>query len=141
VPIELEIESPILENHIPLMVKECEFQFFNLDLTFEPNLTHKSKLDLSHIFKSVLVLEPFILEPKSTISSNHILLLDQGIDHNNSEMIFQDWSYNQDDFNVRILHDPNHIGDGNNVNRKEVIKDEVLETPHYLDWAATLGPT
>ena len=111
-----------------------------MDPTFEPNLTLESKLDLSHIPESVLVPESFTLEPNSTFLSCHILLLDQGIDHNNSEMIFQDWSYNQDDFNVRILHDPNHIGDGNNVNRKEVIKDEVLETPHYLDWAATLGP-
>jgi len=38
------------------------------------------------------------------------------------------------------LHDPNQIGDSNNVNKKEVIKSEFLETPHYLDWAETLGP-
>ena len=55
-------------------------------------------------------------------------------------MIFQDWSYNRDDFHVRILYDHNQIGDNNNVNRKEVIKGGFFEIPHYLDWAATLGP-
>ena len=62
-----------------------------------------------------------------TISSNHIILLDQGIDHNVSEMIFQDWSYNWDDFNVRILHDPIQSRGSNNANKKEVIKDGFLE--------------
>ena len=55
-------------------------------------------------------------------------------------MIFQDWSYNQNDFHVKILHDPNQIGDSKNINRKDVIKGEFLETLYYLDWAATLGP-
>jgi len=55
-------------------------------------------------------------------------------------MIFQDWSYNRDDFHVRILHDTNQIGDNNNVNKKKLIKDEFHQPPHYLDWAATLGP-
>ena len=89
------------------MDHECELQFFDLDPTFEPNLTLEPKLDFSEL---VLVHEPFILGPKSTIPPNHILLLDQDIDHNNSEMIFQDWSYNRDDFNVRVLHDPIHLG-------------------------------
>ena len=62
------------------------------------------KLDLSHIPESVLVPEPFIVEPKSTILLSLILLLDQGRDHYDSEMIFQDWSYNRDDFNNRIVH-------------------------------------
>ena len=35
---------------------------------------------------------------------------------------------------------PNQIGNSNNVSKKEVIKGGFLETPHYLDWAATLGP-
>ena len=63
------------------------------------------KLELSHIPESVLVPASCIPEPKSSIPQNHIPLLDLGIEHNDSEMIFQDWSYKQDDFNVRILHD------------------------------------
>jgi len=31
IPIDLEIESPILDSHILLMGKECEFYFFDLD--------------------------------------------------------------------------------------------------------------
>ena len=38
VPIDLEIESPILDSHIPLMKKESEFQFLDLVSTFEPGL-------------------------------------------------------------------------------------------------------
>jgi len=55
-------------------------------------------------------------------------------------MIFQNWSYNRDKFHVRILHDPNQIGDNNIVNRKEIIKGRFLKTPHYLDWAAMFDP-
>jgi len=55
-------------------------------------------------------------------------------------MIFQDWSYNGDNFHIRILHDPNQRGDDKIVNRKEVNKDGFREPPHYLDWAGTLGP-
>ena len=80
----------------------------------EPTLESKPilepKLDLSHILESVLVPVPFILEPKSTSPSSHTPLLNLGIEQNYSEMIFQDWSYNQDDFNVSILHDPIHLG-------------------------------
>ena len=36
IPIDLEMESPILNSHIPLIRKECEFQCFDLDPTFEP---------------------------------------------------------------------------------------------------------
>ena len=50
------------------------------------------------IFRVILVPEPIILEPKSITSSSHILLLDQGVDYHDSEMIFQIWSYNRDDF-------------------------------------------
>ena len=64
------------------MKKECEFQFFDLDPTFEPNLTLEPKFDLSHILETVLVLEPITLKPKSTIPQSHILLLDRGIEQN-----------------------------------------------------------
>jgi len=86
--IDLEIEPSILDTHIPLMDHECELQFFDLEPTFEPKLTLKPKLDLSHIPESVLIFEPFILESKLTIPPSHILLLDQDIAHNDSEMIF-----------------------------------------------------
>jgi len=38
------------------------------------------------------------------------------------------------------LHDPIHIGDYKNVNRKDVMKGGFHENPQYLDWAETLGP-
>ena len=84
IPINLEHKAPILDSHIPLMKNECEFQLFDLDPTFEQNLILESKLDLNHILESALVPIPFIFEPKSIISPNHIPLLD----HNDSEMIF-----------------------------------------------------
>ena len=87
VPINLEMESPILDSHIPLMGKECEYKFLDLDSTLKPKLTLEHKVDFSEL---VLVFEPIILEPKSTIPSSHILLLDIGIDHDDSVMIFQD---------------------------------------------------
>ena len=74
---DLEIESPIL-SHIPLMGKEYEFQFLNLDSTLEPKLTLEPKVNF---FELVLVPKPIILDPKSTIPPSHILLLDIDIDH------------------------------------------------------------
>ena len=67
------------------MEKECEFQFLDLDSTLEPKLTLELKVDF---FELVLVPEPIILEPKSTIPPSHILLLDIGLDHNDPVMIF-----------------------------------------------------
>ena len=67
-------------------------------------------------------------------------MLDIRIDHNDSVMIFQDWSCKENNFHDRILHDPIHIGDSKYVNRKEVNKGEFREPPHYLDWIATLSP-
>jgi len=97
------------------------------------------KLDLSHIPESVFILGSIILEPKSITLSSHILLLDHGVDNYDSEMIFQDWSYNWNSFNVRILHDPFHLGDFKNV-KKKVIKSGFLDNPQDLDWVATLRP-
>ena len=103
-----------------------------MDQTLEPKPTFEPKFDLSHILESVLIPVPFILEPKSTTPLSHIPFLDLTVDYYDSEMIFQDWSYNQNNFHFRILHDPNQIGDSKNVNKKEV-KGEFFETPHYLD--------
>ena len=69
--IDLEIESPILDSHISLMGKECEFQFLDLDSTLEPKLTLKPKINFPEL---VLVPEPIILESNSTIPPSHILL-------------------------------------------------------------------
>ena len=106
IPIDLKTEPPILDSHIPLMDHECELKFFDLEPTIESKLTLEPKFDLSHIPESVLVPVLFILEYKSIILPTHIPLLDQGVDHYDSEMIFQDWSYNWDDFCARIIHDP-----------------------------------
>ena len=55
-------------------------------------------------------------------------------------MIPQDWSYNREKIHARILHDPIHIGNYKNANRKEVMKGRFHENSQYLDWAETLGP-
>ena len=86
-----------------------------------------------------MVFEPITLESKSIITPSHILLLDIGIDHNDSVMVFQDWSCKENNLH-RILHDPIHIWDCKYVNRKEINKGGFRETPHYLDLVATLGP-
>ena len=65
VPIDLEMESPILDSHIPLMRKECEFQFLDLDSILAPKLTLEPKVDFSEL---VSVPKLFISEPKSSIS-------------------------------------------------------------------------
>ena len=63
------------------MGKEYEFQFLDLNSILEAKLTLEPKVDFSEL---VLVLEPIILEPKSTIPPSHILLLDIDIDHDDS---------------------------------------------------------
>jgi len=138
--IELEHEPPILDSHILLLGIECELQFYDLDQTHEPTPTLEIKLDFSFIFESILVPIPFIVKPKSSILQNHISLLDQGLDQYDSMMISQDWSYNRKKFYIRILHDPIHIGEYKNVNKKAVIKGGFHENSQYLDWAEMLGP-
>jgi len=63
------------------MGEECEFQLFDLDSTLQPKLTLEPKVDFSEL---ILVPEPIILEPKSIIPPSHILLLDIGMDHDDS---------------------------------------------------------
>jgi len=53
IPIEFEIEPPILDSHILMMEKECEFQCFDLDPTFEPNPTSNLNLFESHSRASI----------------------------------------------------------------------------------------
>ena len=137
VPVYYEIGSSILGSHIHLMDHEYELKFFDLEPTFEPNLTLEPKFNF---FELVLVPNPIILEPKSITSSNQILLLDQGVDNDDPEMVFQDWLYNQDSFNIRVVHDSIHLGENNNIHRKEVLKDRFLDDLQYLDWVAMLGP-
>ena len=87
-----------------------------MDSTLEPKLTLEPKVDF---FKFALVSEPIILEPKSTIPPSHTLLLDIGIEHDDSVMIFQDWTCKGNKFYDRIFHDPIHIGDCNYVHYKK----------------------
>ena len=117
------------------------FQFYDLDKTYEPTLTLEPKLDLSFIPKSVLASIPFIVEPKSSIPQNHILLLDQDLNQYDSVMTSQDWSYNRKKFHARIMHDPTHIREYKNANKKEVIKGEFHENSQYLCWAETVSYT
>ena len=101
-----------------------------MDLTFEPKSTLEPKVNFPGL---VLVLEPIALEPKSTIPSSHILLLDIGIDYDDYVMIFQDWSCKGNNFHDRIFHDPIYIGDCNYIHSKEVYKGGIHEPPYYLD--------
>jgi len=119
------------------MGNEFDTLLFNLDPTLEPNLILESRLDLNQLPDSILVLVSFTLEFKSIISSNHISLSDQGVEQYNSEMVYQDWSFNRDECHDRILHDPIQFGGYNNVNRLEV-KGGFLRLPYSLDWAVTL---
>jgi len=68
--VNIELESPILQSHIPLMGYECENQLFDLDQSLEPNQTLEPQLDLNQLHESILVPVPFILKTKSTISTN-----------------------------------------------------------------------
>ena len=90
-----------------------------MDQTIKPIPTLEPSLDFLGL---VMVLERIILKPKSSNSSYHIPLLDISIDHNDSVMIFQDLSCKGIKFHDNILHDPIHIGDYKDVNRKEVNK-------------------
>jgi len=137
VPVYYEIGSPILDGHIRLMDHEYEFRFFDFEPTLEQNPTLEPKFDFP---EPILVPEPITLEPKSITSSSHILLLDQDVDNDDPDMVFQDWSYNRDSVNARVTHDPIHLGDNNNVHQKEVIKGGFLDDQQDLDWVATLGP-
>jgi len=78
--------------------------------------------------------ESFTIESKSIISPIHSLLLHQDIEQSNSEMVYQDWSINRNEYHDRIWHDPIQHGDNNIVNRLE-IKGKFFRTPHSLDWA------
>jgi len=72
IPIELEHERHILDSHIPLLGNECELQLYDLDQTYEPTPTLDLKLDLSFIPESVSISISFTVEPKSSITQNHI---------------------------------------------------------------------
>jgi len=139
VPIKLEHEPSILESHIPLIRNECEPQHFDLDPTLESYPILEPRFDLKQFHESLLVLKLFTLEPKSIILSNHIPLLEQGVEQYNSEIVNQHWSCNKDECHDRILYDPIQFGGYNNVNGLEV-EGEFLRTPNSMDWVATLTP-
>jgi len=108
--IQLEIEPPILESHIPLIEKEHEFNSLIWNQLLNLNFKSYSRVSIgSRTFHSWARVNHFIV--------SHFLLAIR-IDHNDSVMIFQDWSYNQNKFNFRILHDPIHVGDCKYVNQK-----------------------
>jgi len=117
VSMDFEIEPILLDCHTSLMGIECEVKFFDLDSTLEPKPTLEPNVDFPEF---VLVQGLFISKPKSSILQNHILLLDQGIDQNDSVMIFQDWSCKGNNFHDKILHDPIKIGDCKYVDKKEI---------------------
>ena len=101
-------------------------------LIWSPLLNQTRLLNLNLIFfEPVLGPNPIIVKPKSITSSSQILLLDQDVDNDDPKMVFQDWSYNQDSFNVMVVHDPIPLGDNNNVHKKEVIKGGFLDDPQF----------
>ena len=86
-PVILELESPILESHIPLWENECglEFQLFYFDPIPKPILTPEPLFDLSQIPESILV--HVLPETKSIIPSFHTLFWDKGVNKIDSEII------------------------------------------------------
>ena len=70
---DFEIEPFLLDSHISLMEIKCEIKFFDLDSTLESKLTLELEVDFPEL---VLVFELFILNSKSSIPQNYILLLD-----------------------------------------------------------------
>ena len=99
-PVILELESPILESHIPLWGNEygLEFQLLDLDPIPDPILTPESLLDLSHLPKSVLV--PILPESKSIILSFHTPFWDKAVDKFDSEISYGIWKLD----GVKIFH-------------------------------------
>ena len=91
VPVHCEIKSPIFYDHIPLIGKVCEYQFFGLDPIFEPILTptFESRIDLSQIPESVSVFVPIPFESKLIISQNHTSLLEKDVEQNDLVIIFE----------------------------------------------------
>ena len=108
------------------------FNFFDLDPILVPISTLEPLLDLNQIPESVLVPVYFTPKPKSTISMNHISLLDQSVGQYNSEMIYHDWAFDRDTFQDRILRDPIHFG-GYKTFNMIMVKGEFLRTTHLLD--------
>ena len=53
-------------------------------------------------------------------------------------MVYQDWSFDMDNFHDKMLHDPIQFGDNNNVNGLEV-KGGFFRTRYLLDWVAMLA--
>jgi len=124
VPVYYEIGSLILDSHIHLMDHKYELKFFDLELTLETHPTLELKFDFP---EPVLVPNPIIFKPKSITSSTQILLLVQGVDNDDSAIVFQDWSYNQDSCNVRFISDPIQLGANNIIHQKEVLKGGFLD--------------
>jgi len=75
-PVNLELESPILQNHILFLKNECkpDLHFFDLDPILEPISTPKLVLDLNQIFESVMVPELLTLEPINRLTKSYSIV-------------------------------------------------------------------
>ena len=62
-PINLELESLILQSYISWIENDCESYFFDLDPTLHPISTLEPLLNLNQLHKSVLAPIPFNPEP------------------------------------------------------------------------------
>ena len=91
IPNPPELESLILDSHIPSWGNECgpELYLFDLDPLPEPISTPESLLDLS-IFPE-LVLIPIFPKSKSIIPFFHTPFLDKVIDKFDSEIYYGRW--------------------------------------------------
>ena len=74
--VNLELESPILQNHILFLKNECkpDLHFFDLDPILEPISTPKLVLDLNQIFESVMVPELLTLEPINRLTKSYSIV-------------------------------------------------------------------
>ena len=89
IPVIPELESPILDSHIPSWENNCglEFQLLDLDPLSEPISTPEPLLDLSQIPESVVV--HVLPKSKSIIPSFHTPFWDKGVDKFDSEIILK----------------------------------------------------
>ena len=92
---------------------------------------------MNQISELVLIHVPLTLEPKSTISPNHIQLLNKNVQQYDLKMILQDWTLDGDKRQNKTFQDHIQL-----LSYKKIEVDgEFRRTLESLNWAATPAPT
>jgi len=130
IPVIPELESPLIDSHIPSWGNECglELHFLDLDPLPEPISTPEPLLDLSHFSESILV--PVFPESKSIIP-----FWDKGFEKFDSEIILKIWKLDGVNFLIKIINAYIFL-----VDCIMEVSGGFLRTPRKNDWAAFRGP-